>query len=160
HAFNAATTPGDDTGSSAVVNRDGTVAFFLDNSTNLINPTPAAGTNYTGKDTNGAIPNDGIDLFASSLPVASGSNPALLTMRDKDLPSLTANGASEVSPIQSVSDDGRFTVFMSNAVNVVPGQVDTNKTEDVFLYDKTTGAVTLISQAFGAATGTTGSNIS
>jgi Tol biopolymer transport system component len=56
----------------------------------------------------------------------------------------TAGGASG-NP--ALSADGRWTVFLSNAANLSPGQSDDNQVEDVFLHDHVTGAVTLVSHA-------------
>jgi Tol biopolymer transport system component len=56
--------------------------------------------------------------------------------------SATASGTSRVS---SVSADGRFLVFLSDAPNLAPGQVDFNLADDVFLYDRVAGTVTLVS---------------
>jgi len=87
---------------------------------------------------------------------------ALVSQRDADLPSLSANGDSAVLnvvpplvPTPAVSGDGRYTVFQSTGRNLVPGQVDNNGNLDVFLYDLSTGAVVLVSRANGA-TETTG----
>jgi Tol biopolymer transport system component len=59
--------------------------------------------------------------------------------------------ALSVAPARAVSDDGRFTVFVSDSSDLVAGQVDTTSTQDVFLYDRATGAVTLVSHAGGSA---------
>jgi Tol biopolymer transport system component len=63
-------------------------------------------------------------------------------------PSDTAAGASSSS---SVSADGRYVAFESTASNLFPGQVQTGTTpvENVFLLDRTTGAVTLVSHLPG-----------
>ncbi len=45
----------------------------------------------------------------------------------------------------SVSADGRWVAFASNASNLIPG--DTNYSEDVFLADRLNGEITLISRA-------------
>jgi Tol biopolymer transport system component len=45
----------------------------------------------------------------------------------------------------TLSDDGRFFAFTSSAPNLFVGQVDTNGTDDVFLYDRSTASVTLVS---------------
>lgn len=52
-----------------------------------------------------------------------------------------ANGASDGG---SVSADGRFVVYESEASDLVPG--DTNGTWDVFVHDRTTGAARLITK--------------
>ncbi len=50
-----------------------------------------------------------------------------------------------VSSKPSISADGRYVVFSSDATNLVPG--DTNETRDIFLRDRQTGAVERISVA-------------
>jgi hypothetical protein len=53
-----------------------------------------------------------------------------------------------------LSDDGRFFVFGSAAPNLIPGQVDTNNAEDMFLQDRVTGILTLVSHVPGSSTAT------
>ena len=57
--------------------------------------------------------------------------------------SLAADGSQwEIggsSPLARVSADGRFVAFISDAVNLVAG--DTNLCSDIFVFDRTTGAV-------------------
>ena len=55
-----------------------------------------------------------------------------------------ANGAS-AQP--GISADGRFVAFTSLATDLVRGAVDDNSSGDVFLYDRRTGAVSLVSRA-------------
>jgi Tol biopolymer transport system component len=57
--------------------------------------------------------------------------------------------ANNVSFDPSISADGRFVVFYSNASNLVPG--DTNDTWDVFVHDRKTGRTTRAS-LFGQST--------
>ena len=47
--------------------------------------------------------------------------------------------ANYQSHSSSISADGRYVTFISNASNLVPG--DTNNTEDVLVYDRTTGTI-------------------
>lgn len=61
----------------------------------------------------------------------------------------TGNNASANG---STSADGRYTVFTSNATNLVPGQSDVAETSDVFLFDNQTKSVTLVSRAAGSPT--------
>jgi len=61
------------------------------------------------------------------------------------LPSRAGNGRS-YSP--SISGDGNHVVFVSDATDLVPG--DSNGASDVFLFERTTGSVTLLSHAAGA----------
>jgi hypothetical protein len=68
------------------------------------------------------------------------------------LPSDTAAGSSF---LPAVSTDGRVVVFESSATNLVPGQTG-GAGPNVFLLDRTTGLVTLVSHLPGApTTGTT-----
>src|SRR6185369_14398824 len=46
------------------------------------------------------------------------------------------------------SADGRFVVFTSNATNLVPGQVDAENTQDIFLRDRVAGTTVLVSHSF------------
>jgi hypothetical protein len=49
----------------------------------------------------------------------------------------------------TISADGRFVAFWSNATNLVPG--DTNGKYDAFLYDRQTHSMTLVSKGFQGA---------
>jgi Tol biopolymer transport system component len=51
-----------------------------------------------------------------------------------------------------ISADGAWVVFVSNATNLVSGQDDTNHSADIFLYERATGAVTLVSHVPGSFT--------
>lgn len=51
-----------------------------------------------------------------------------------------------------LNDDGRYSVFLSAAPNLIPGQDDANNAEDVFLHDRLRGTITLVSHADGAET--------
>ncbi|MEO2089988.1 MAG: hypothetical protein ABGY75_10890, partial [Gemmataceae bacterium] len=75
------------------------------------------------------------------------STPAV-TLASRTPAGLAGNAASG-DP--GVSGDGRFVAFTSDASDLVPG--DTNGAKDVFLMDRTTGAVTLVSRTPGGATG-------
>jgi Tol biopolymer transport system component len=66
-------------------------------------------------------------------------------------PPVTAAGAS-INP--SVSDDGNFVAFESDAPNLVPGQTG-GYHRNVFLLDRSTGATTLVSHVAGLANETT-----
>jgi RHS repeat-associated protein len=57
-----------------------------------------------------------------------------------------ANGASQYV---SISADGRYVAFVSRASNLVAG--DTNGTDDVFVYDRSTGVTTRVSVGPGGA---------
>ncbi|HSK80530.1 MAG TPA: hypothetical protein VLQ45_29015, partial [Thermoanaerobaculia bacterium] len=49
----------------------------------------------------------------------------------------------------SLSDDGRRVAFTSYSTHLVPGQMDGNEEPDLFLYDRSTGAITLVSHVQG-----------
>ncbi|MEM7584571.1 MAG: GEVED domain-containing protein [Acidobacteriota bacterium] len=51
-----------------------------------------------------------------------------------------------------ISADGRYVVFESSVGDLVPGASDRNTLRDVFLLDRQTGRVTLVSRAAGAVT--------
>ena len=53
------------------------------------------------------------------------------------------NQADKSSLVSSLSGDGRFVVFMSNATNLVPN--DTNGAADIFVHDRETGKTTRVS---------------
>ncbi|HET9228626.1 MAG TPA: hypothetical protein VFR31_18250 [Thermoanaerobaculia bacterium] len=55
-----------------------------------------------------------------------------------------------LSGAPSISGDGRYVVFESEAQSLVPGQVDSPGTNDLFLYDRVAGALTLITHAAGS----------
>jgi Tol biopolymer transport system component len=57
---------------------------------------------------------------------------------------VSANGGSS-QPV--ISSGGRYVAFTSLATDLVRGGVDENATSDVFLYDRRTGAVSLVSRA-------------
>lgn len=61
-----------------------------------------------------------------------------------DRPSLSA----------TISRDGSFVVFSSSATDLIPGQIDNNSEPDVFLYERASGLVTLLSHADGAPSST------
>jgi Tol biopolymer transport system component len=61
-------------------------------------------------------------------------------------PNQTAAGDSFST---SVSKDGRYTVFTSTASNLVAGQVNRNTSQNVFLFDRTTGSITLVNHLPG-----------
>jgi Tol biopolymer transport system component len=52
--------------------------------------------------------------------------------------------------LPSMSADGRYVVFASNAPDLVPGQVDRNNAPDLFLRDRAAGITTLITHANGS----------
>ncbi|MBZ0320242.1 MAG: hypothetical protein K8L91_27770, partial [Anaerolineae bacterium] len=65
-----------------------------------------------------------------------------------------ATGGFSTSP--SISSNGRYVTFRSNATNLVAG--DTNGSSDVFVHDRQTGQTTRVSVATGGAQATGGSS--
>jgi Tol biopolymer transport system component len=80
----------------------------------------------------GLVPNDrnhDYDVFVRDLV---GSRTELISARNDALPTVTPNGASLLSA-GSLSSDGRYVAFASEADSLVPG--DTNLYRDVFVCD-------------------------
>ncbi|HEX2192922.1 MAG TPA: hypothetical protein VHH09_06980 [Acidimicrobiales bacterium] len=63
------------------------------------------------------------------------------------------------SAFAASSADGAYVAFASTATDLVPGQVDTNNGRDVFLFERATGSVTLVSHV-PASAGTTADGVS
>lgn len=62
------------------------------------------------------------------------------------VPANRASGtASGLSHAMALSADGRWVAFTSNAPNLLPGVVDENGDNDVFLHDRVTGETVLVS---------------
>ncbi|MBN2582742.1 MAG: PD40 domain-containing protein, partial [Planctomycetes bacterium] len=61
------------------------------------------------------------------------------------------SAANDHSGSISLSADGRYVVFSSEASNLVPG--DTNGEEDVFVYDRQTGTMRLVSTGYSGLQG-------
>ena len=141
----------------------------------LVTHTPAgAGTTGTGGSASSAISADGAfvaffsvatDLVAGQTDTNSAYDVFLYTRSTGavTLVSHTAAGATiegnALSFVPSISADGAFVTFSSKATDLVAAQTDTNSAYDVFLYTRSTGAVTLVSHAAAGAT-TTGNSYS
>src|SRR5438128_1409548 len=89
----------------------------------------SAASNLVTGDTNGAVDIFVVDRTTGAVSRVSASSTAT-----------QANGAS-LSP--AISGDGRFVTFASAASNLVTG--DTNGAVDIFVVDRTTGAVSRVS---------------
>jgi Tol biopolymer transport system component len=81
--------------------------------------------------------------------VAAGLAGAALVAMSGATAQAAAVPADGSSYTQSVSADGRFVAFASNASNLVPG--DTNDTSDVFVRDRQTSRTTLVSVSSSGA---------
>lgn len=132
HALGAPGTVANGFSSDAALSADGSAAAFVSAATDLIAPTGILGR----------------ELYAH----VAGSGANALVSRAAPGASASAAGLGLVEPAhrRTVSDDGRWVVFTSDAPNLVAGQVDPNGEPDVFLYDALGGAVTLVSHASGA----------
>jgi Tol biopolymer transport system component len=103
------------------------------------------------------------DVFV--FDAASPGDCDLVSRRDPGLPSVTPNGDSPLSLQDAyapgtVSDDGRYVVFVSRASNLLANQFDLNGGDDIFLYDRQTGTTVLVSHDASSfeITGDAGSN--
>ncbi len=103
---------------------------------------------------NDFVPNDFNNNFDVFVYDQSQNRTELVSRRAPGLPSLTPNWGSETSSHNSVSQDGRYMVFISSGLNLVPGQVDSNDEDDVFLYDRVAGTTRLVSGVAGSPTHT------
>lgn len=84
--------------------------------------------------------NNGDDVFVYQRSTGSTS----LVSRSANSPSVPANNNS--SPI-GISSDGEWIVFNSDATNVVAGVIDSNNATDAFLYQRSSGSISLVSRA-------------
>ncbi|HSF42468.1 MAG TPA: hypothetical protein VLT87_21875, partial [Thermoanaerobaculia bacterium] len=120
---------------SPVISADGRFIAFLSAATDLV----------PGQ----ADTNDTIDVFlwdritgTTDLVSHSSSSPTTASNVGSNLTFLASTG--------SFSADGRFLVYESHATDLVSGEVDTNDSLDVFLYDLVTKSNKLVSHALGA----------
>lgn len=112
-----------------VVSADGRYVAFISSASNLV---PGQVENNSATDIFLYDRANGTMQLASHAPAGAA---------------VTGNGAS-LNP--SISADGRYVAFSSGATNLISGS-DTNGGEDVFLFDRDTGAVTLVSHAASSA---------
>src|ERR1700710_2521471 len=80
-----------------------------------------------------------------AMPPAAGAGQ--IDLLSKIQPRKSSDTAAGASGSPALSPDGRWTVFLSIAANLSPGQSDDNQANDIFLADRVTGAVTLVSHA-------------
>lgn len=92
---------------------------------------------------------------ADSVRLVSRVDPGSASATASGGPSLTYEFDAGPGHGRAVSADGRYVAFTSSALNLAPGQRDTNQAPDVFLHDRTAGTVVLVSRAAGT-TGQTG----
>jgi Tol biopolymer transport system component len=91
-------------------------------------------------------------LLAIALVVQAADTGAWVTVRERD----RNNGPTEVSPV-SISRDGRYIAFASFAPLV---DADTDRNSDIYVLDRTTGAVTIESLGSGPSASTTNPSVS
>ncbi len=84
---------------------------------------------------------------------------ALVSRADPGLYSDAAGGISsfeslapqsDMPTLHTISDDGRYTVYMNSASNLIAGQSDLNQGTDIFLYDRVANTTALVSHGFAA----------
>ncbi|HVV70114.1 MAG TPA: hypothetical protein VHI52_01165, partial [Verrucomicrobiae bacterium] len=96
------------------------------------------------------VPNDrnrASDIFVRDVDTPFAE---LVSAHDPNLPTSTANGVSSLAST-SVSGDGRYVAFASEADNLVP--VDTNGCRDIFVKDLVSGKTALVSICTNGASG-------
>jgi len=130
HASGAPTTAGDASSTSPVISTDGGVVVFQSVASNLVSgpgsPFFSSGQLYLADRATGGI---------------------TLISRDAASPSVPASGAISWSVTYSVSGDGRWTAFVYDGA-LVAGQVGGHGSgDDIYSFDRTTGANTLVSHA-------------
>lgn len=120
----SATTTGNGASNRAVVSADGAWVAYVSRATDLV-------TGFTT-----SFVTDQIYLWER----ATGT--AILVSRQAGT---TTTGAYSLSTHPVVSDDGGVVAFVSQAIDLVTGQVDPYDTDDIFFFDRATGLVTLAS---------------
>jgi uncharacterized repeat protein (TIGR01451 family) len=106
------------------------------------------------------------DLVPGPIDVAATQDVFLFDRAQGTVTLVSRSAASPATAVggreASISRDGRLVAFASASTALVPGQVDTNDALDLFLFDRLTGEMQLVSHVPGAATTTadrgTGSN--
>ena len=136
-------------GTTTLVSTTGTTSGNSDS----YNPVLSADGRYVafGSNASNLVANDGNNTQDVFLYDRTASSTTLVSRRVPSLPSLSGNSSSTANGNQSLSADGRYVAFTSNASNLVAN--DSNNTQDVFLLDRQTGTTTLVS-----TTGTTSGN--
>lgn len=140
HTPAGATTVANSYSVAPVLSAHGAFVAFLSNATNLVG----------GQIDQNAI----VDVFLYSRATGTVS----LVSHTPASATTTADGNSYTDRL-AVSADGAYVAFQSSADNLVAGQVDPSGFNDVFLYTRATGAVTLVSHtAASSSTASSGSS--
>jgi Tol biopolymer transport system component len=90
-----------------------------------------------------------VTLLSLAAPAARAGQ---ITLPYQVPPARSSDTAAGNSRAAALSADGRYLVFLSDAPNLVAGQVDDNLSDDVFLYDRATGTTTLVSHTASSPT--------
>lgn len=90
-------------------------------------------------------------VSATILTLVSASEAGTVQVFSKAHPDALPDSGSSLSFGTSISSDGRYVVFMSYSADLVPGQIDTNRGVDVFLWDRLDGTTTLVSRSSSSA---------
>jgi hypothetical protein len=103
--------------------------------------------------------------LASGVTDTNGTGDVFLHQRSTGAVSLVSRAAgsattaaNSLSQPTAISADGGWVLFQSLATNLVPGVTDNNATDDAFLYQRSTGAVSLVSRSAASATTTANSS--
>ena len=133
-ALGSATATANNGSYPTAISADGNWVLYYSNATNVV-----AGVT----DGNGAI--------ADSFLFDRSTGTSTLVSRALGSATATANNGSYPT---AISADGNRVLYQSKATNVITGVTDGNGTDDVFLFDRSTGSSTLVSRALGSATAT------
>jgi Tol biopolymer transport system component len=99
------------------------------------------------------VPGGAVLCLAAAVSPVSAQELRLVSRAETSLAQDSAGGGLvAVDHVRPVSADGRYVVFSSSYPFVVPGQVDTHAHNDVFLLDRVSGAVALVSHVPGSPT--------
>ncbi|HBL30015.1 MAG TPA: hypothetical protein DD490_24515 [Acidobacteria bacterium] len=134
HASSGTSTTGNGRSDDPILSTDGSVVVFTSRATNLL-PDPVGG---------------GVQLFLYD----RRNRRATLISHAATSPSSGVLGGILGGGHHSVSGDGRWVAFASKADDLIAGQVEANAGGDVFLFDRATGANTLVSHAGFSSTQT------
>lgn len=100
---------------------------------------------------------EGFGLVLSLVAAQALAQAPLPTLATRGAQGDSTGVATVTAPRQAVSEDGRFVVMETQALNLAPGVVDRNLTTDVYLLDRNTQSAQLVSrkldQALVTATG-------
>jgi Tol biopolymer transport system component len=129
HSSASATVAADGTSDNPAISLDGSTVAFTTQGTNLV-----AGVSDSNSD--------------SDVYVYDRASTALTLVSHSVAGNLTTSGEFSGNP--TLSPDGRYVVHTSSSANVLAGQIDASKTDDLFLFDRTTSALSLLSHKTGA----------